>query len=221
MTPEIIIVFSILAGAIILFVTEIIRLDVTALIVLVTLVLTQLIQPDQALSGFSNPAVVTVWAMFILSTGLTRTGVSSFIGISILRFAKQGGGKLIAILMTVTALLSAVMNNTGVAAMFLPITMEIAKRTKQPPSRLLLPMAQGCLLGGLILLIGTASNLVVRDAMREAGFTPLGIFDFAPGGLVILLISVTYMSLIGWRFLPSRSTAQTITYSQEDRKSVV
>lgn len=215
MTPEIIIVFSILAGAIILFVTEIIRLDVTALIVLVTLVLTQLIQPDQALSGFSNPAVVTVWAMFILSTGLTRTGVSSFIGISILRFAKQGGGKLIAILMTVTALLSAVMNNTGVAAMFLPITMEIAKRTKQPPSRLLLPMAQGCLLGGLILLIGTASNLVVRDAMREAGFTPLGIFDFAPGGLVILFISVTYMSLIGWRFLPLRSTAQTITYSQD------
>ncbi|HMN15685.1 MAG TPA: SLC13 family permease, partial [Bellilinea sp.] len=164
-----------------LFVTEIIRLDLTALLVLVILVLTGLVQTEQALSGFSNPAVVTVWAMFILSTGLTRTGVSSQIGIAILRFAKQGGGRLVAVLMTVTALLSAVMNNTGVAAMFLPITMEIAKRTKQPASRLLLPMAQGCLLGGLILLIGTASNLVVRDAMREAGFTPLGIFDFAPG----------------------------------------
>ncbi len=210
MTPEIILVFSILGGAIILFVTEIIRLDVTALIVLVTLVLTRLIQPDQALSGFSNPAVVTVWAMFILSTGLTRTGVSSFIGISLLRFAKQGGGRLVALLMTVTALLSAVMNNTGVAAMFLPITMEIAKRTKQPPSRLLLPMAQGCLLGGLILLIGTASNLVVRDAMREAGYQPLGIFDFAPGGLIILTISVLYMGLIGWKHLPTRQSSQSM-----------
>ena len=212
MTPEIIMVLSILVGVVILFVTEIVRLDLTALIVLVALVFTGLVQPEQALSGFSNPAVVTVWAMFILSTGLTRTGVSSMIGIALLRFAKKGGGKLVATLMTVTALLSAVMNNTGVAAMFLPITMEIAKRTKQPPSRLLLPMAQGCLLGGLILLIGTASNLVVRDAMREAGYTPLGIFDFAPGGLIILLISVFYMGVFGWRHLPIRQTTQSISY---------
>ena len=116
MTPEIIMVLSILVGAVILFVTEMVRLDLTALIVLVALVFTGLVQPEQALSGFSNPAVVTIWAMFILSTGLTRTGVSSMIGISLLRFAKRGGGKLVATLMAVTALLSAVMNNTGVAA---------------------------------------------------------------------------------------------------------
>ena len=215
MTPEIIMVISILVGAVILFVTEIVRLDLTALIVLVALVFSGLVQPEQALSGFSNPAVVTVWAMFILSTGLTRTGISSIIGVTLLRFAKKGGGKLVAVLMTATALLSALMNNTGVAAMFLPITMEIAKRTKQPPSRLLLPMAQGCLLGGLILLIGTASNLVVRDAMRDAGYAPLGIFDFAPGGLIILFISVIYMGVFGWRYLPIRQTSQNISYMND------
>jgi di/tricarboxylate transporter len=177
----------------------------------VTLFFSGLVQSDQALSGFSNPAVVTVWAMFILSAGLTRTGVSSVIGAQVLRFARKGEGRLIAVLMSVTALLSSIMNNTAIAAMFLPITLEIARRTKRPASRLLLPMAYGSLLGGLILLIGTASNLVVRDAMREAGYPPFRIFDFAPGGLVILFFSVLYMSLIGRRFLPDRQTPQVLS----------
>jgi di/tricarboxylate transporter len=211
MTHDILIVLIVLAGAIILFVTEIIRIDLVALLVLVTLFFSGLVQSDQALSGFSNPAVVTVWAMFILSAGLTRTGVSSVIGAQVLRFARKGEGRLIAVLMSVTALLSSIMNNTAIAAMFLPITLEIARRTKRPASRLLLPMAYGSLLGGLILLIGTASNLVVRDAMREAGYPPLRIFDFAPGGLVILFFSVLYMSLIGRRFLPDRQTPQVLS----------
>lgn len=211
MNPEIILVLSILLAAVLLFITGVIRVDLTALFVLVSLALTGLVSPAQALSGFSNPAVVTVWAMFILSAGLTRTGISSSIGVRLLKIAKESESRLIAVLMTTTALLSSIMNNTGVAAMFLPITLEIARRTKRPPSRLLLPMAYGSLHGGLILLIGTASNLVVRDAMREAGFTPLGMFDFAPGGFVILVISVLYMTVIGRRLLPYRQTPQVLS----------
>jgi di/tricarboxylate transporter len=211
LTQDILIVLIILAGAIVLFVSEIVRIDLAALLVLVTLFFSGLVQPEQALSGFSNPAVVTVWAMFILSAGLARTGVSSVIGAQVLRFARKGEGRLIAVLMSVTALLSSIMNNTAVSAMFLPITLEIARRTKRPASRLLLPMAYGSLLGGLILLIGTASNLVVRDAMREAGYAPPGIFDFTPGGLVILFFSVLYMALIGRRFLPDRQTPQVLS----------
>jgi di/tricarboxylate transporter len=204
MNNDIIITFGILAIAILLFVTEVIRIDLVALAVLVALALTGLVLPEQALAGFSNPAVITVWAMFILSAGLTRTGVSSWIGRQLLRFARGGTGKLVSILMTLTALLSAFMNNIGVAAMFLPITLEIARRTKRPASQLLMPMAYGSLLGGLILLIGTASNLLVRDALREAGFVPLGMFDFTIGGLIILVASVIYMALFGWRYLPIR-----------------
>ncbi len=218
MTFEIILVFSILAVAILLFVTEVIRVDLVGLAVLVTLALTGLIGPEQALAGFSNPAVITVWAMFILSAGLSRTGVSRVIGNQVMRFARGANGRLISVLMTITALLSAFMNNIGVAAMFLPITLDIARRTKRPASQLLMPMAYGSLLGGLILLIGTASNLLVRDALREAGYEPLGMFDFTIGGLIILVLSVTYMTLIGRRFLPNYEPIQPL--SADHKKEV-
>ncbi len=210
MTLDIALTFGVLGIAIILFVTELIRVDLVALGVLVTLALIGLIQPEQALSGFSNPAVVTVWAMFILSAGLARTGIASMIGEQVLRIAGSGEGRMIAVLTTVTGLLSAFMNNIGIAALFLPITMEIARRTKRPASQLLMPMAYGSLLGGLVLLIGTASNLLVRDALREAGYRPLGMFDFTPGGLIILVVCVAYMSLIGRRFLPNRETPRPL-----------
>jgi di/tricarboxylate transporter len=211
MTPEIILVLSILALAILLFITGIFRMDITALLVLLALGFSGLVEPAQAVAGFGNSAVITVWAMYILSAGLTRTGIASLIGAQLLKFARKSESRLIATLMTVTALLSSFMNNVGVAAMFVPITLEIARSTKRPPSRLLLPMAYGSLLGGLILLIGTSSNLIVRDVMREAGYTPLGIFDFAPGGLVILLLSVLYMTLVGRHFLPVRQTPQALS----------
>ncbi len=204
MTTEMMLTFGILAIAIILFVTELIRVDLVGLAVLAALALTNLVKPEQALIGFSNPAVVTVWAMFILSEGLARTGVSSMIGKQVMRFASGGDGRLVSFLMTITALLSAFMNNIGVAAMFLPITLEVTRRTNRPASRFLLPMAYGSLLGGLILLIGTASNLIVRDALREAGYQPLGMFDFTIGGLIIMIITVIYMAFIGRHFLPVR-----------------
>jgi di/tricarboxylate transporter len=211
MTLEIIILSIILIIAILLFSTGLIRMDLTALFVLVLLTVTGLVSPKQALSGFSNSSVVIVWAMFILSSGLSRTGVSSLIGAQLLKYAGKSEGRLIAILMTVAALLSSIMNNIGVAAMFLPVTLEIARRTKRLPSRLLMPMAYGALHGGLILLIGTATNLIIQDTMVEANLVPLGIFDFAPGGLLILIISVTYMVLIGRRFLPERQPPRALS----------
>lgn len=220
MTFEIILTFSILVIAILLFITEWIRVDLVGLAVLVALALTGLVRPEQALSGFSNPAVITVWAMFILSAGLARTGVSRIIGNQVLRFSRDANGHLISILMTITALLSAFMNNIGVAAMFLPITLDIARRTKRPASQLLMPMAYGSLLGGLILLIGTASNLLVRDALREAGYEPLGMFDFTIGGLIILVISVAYMTFIGKRFLPNYESIQPLGADQRSDTNI-
>lgn len=204
MTLEITLAFAILIVAILLFITEVIRVDLVGLIVLVSLALSGLVTYDQAIAGFSSPAVVTVWAMFILSTGLTRTGVSSMIGKQLMRFARGGNGRLVSMLMTLSAMLSAFMNNIGVAAMFLPITLEVARRTRRPPSQLLIPMAYGSLIGGMMLLISTASNLIVRDALRDAGYESLGMFDFTTGGLLILTASVAYMALIGRRFLPVR-----------------
>jgi len=216
MSIEIILLLIILTVAILLFATGWIRMDLTALFVLGALALTNLVTPIQALSGFSNPAVVTVWAMFILSAGLAKTGLSSLIGTQLLKFAGESEGRLIAILMIVTALLSSFMNNIGVAALFLPITLEIARRTNRSPSRLLLPMAYGALHGGLILLIGTPSNLIVRDTLREAQLLPFGFFDFTPIGLAILVISVIYMMIVGRRFLPLRDTPRALTFDEID-----
>lgn len=206
MTIEIAITLGILFFAIILFMTEILRADLVALLVLVVLVIAGLVTPDESISGFSNPAVVTIWAVFILSAGLARTGVPVRLAEQILRLAGKGENRLIAVLMSSTAAVSAFVVNIGVVAMFLPVTLEIARRTGRSASLLLLPMVYGTTIGGMIVLIGTASNLVVIDFLREAGMRPPGLFDFAPVGIVILLVSITYMLLIGRRLLPERKS---------------
>lgn len=213
MNLDAVLALGILGVAIVLFVTERIRADLVGLLILFTLVAGGLVTPEEGISGFANPAVVTVWAVFILSAGLARTGVSAVLGEKVLRLAGKGEARLLAILMTSTAALSAFMNNIGVAAMFLPVTKEIARRTGRAPSRLLLPMAYGSLLGGMLTLIGTASNLVVSDFLREAGMRPLGLFDFAPIGLVILVAAVGYTLLVGRRTLPENYPASTTSGS--------
>jgi di/tricarboxylate transporter len=219
MTFEIALTLGILGLAIVLFVTEIIRADLVALMVLVTLVIVGLVKPEESIAGFANPAVVTIWAVFILSAGLARTGVASMLGAQVLRLSGPGERRLIAVLMSSTAVLSGFMNNIGVAAMFLPVTMDIAQRTGRAASRLLLPMAYGSLLGGMLVLIGTASNLVVSDFLRTAGMRPLGLFEFTPIGLVILVVSVLYMLLVGRRLLPLRQTPQPLSAAEgEPRK---
>jgi di/tricarboxylate transporter len=206
MTLEMMLTLGILFIAIIFFVTEIIRADLVGLMVLVALVLVGLVTPVESIAGFANPAVVTIWAVFILSEGLARTGVASKLGEQVLRLAGRGESRLIAVLMSSTAVLSGFMNNIGVAAMFLPVTVDMARRTGKSTSLLLMPMAYGALFGGMLVLIGTSSNLVVSDFLRDAGMRPLGFFDFTPIGVVILAVAVGYMALLGRHMLPQRKT---------------
>ena len=202
MTLDIALTFGILLLAIIFFISEILRPDLVALIVLVLLVVFGLVTPGDALLGFSNPAVVAIWAMFILSSGLARTGVASFLGNQVMRVAGETERRLLTILMSSAAVLSAFMNNIGVAAMFLPVTIDIARRTKRVASRLLIPMAYGSLLGGMLVLFGTSSNLVVSGFVENSGLPPLGIFDFTPIGIAIFVVVLIYINLFGHRLLP-------------------
>ena len=206
MTLEIGLTFTILVLAIILFVTEILRADLVALLVLVLLVLAGLVSPEDSISGFSNPAVVTIWSVFILSAGLARTGLAAKLADQVMRIGGRGESRLLAVLMSSTAAVSAFVVNVGVAAMFLPVTLDIARRTGRPPSRLLLPMIYGTTVGGMIVLIGTSSNLIVVDFLREVGMTPPGLFDFTPVGLVILVVSIIYMIVLGRKILPERKS---------------
>ena len=203
MTIDIALVLIILGGALVLFVTEKVRMDVTALIVLGSLAVTGLVTPQDAVAGFSNGAVIAVWAMFILSDGLTRTGIANVIGRTVLRFAGTGQGTVTVVIMLTGGVLSAFMNNIGVAALMLPVVIEITRRTGIPASKLLMPLAYGCLLGGLTTLIGTPPNLLIANSLQQAGEPSFGLFDFTPIGGGVLVVGILFIALLGRFLLPS------------------
>ena len=180
MTLSVFTLLAIVFAALILFVGGWLRVDLVGLLVLSALALTGLVSPQDALAGFSSPAVVTVWAMFILSAGLTRTGVAHRLGEPLQRFANRSETLLLTVLMIAASLLSALINTVTVAAILLPATMELARRSGRPPSRLLMPLALGCLLGGPFTGISTPPNILVTDALRQAGLRPFGLFEFTP-----------------------------------------
>lgn len=204
MTFEIAVVLLILTGAVVLFVTEWIRVDLVALLVLVAVAITGYVTPTEALSGFSSPAVVTVWAMFIISGGLTSTGVADRVGQRLLRMAGDDERRLIAVVMLATGALSAVMSTVAVAAMMLPVVVEMSRRTHHPPSLLLLPMALGALLGGMTTMIGTPPSILVAGAIRDFGLPPVGLFAITPIGVTGLLLSTVFIVVVGRRLLPRR-----------------
>ena len=193
MTPDIALTLAILAAAVVLFITEWIRVDLVALLVLGALALTGLVTPTEAVSGFSNPAVITVWAVFILSGGLTRTGVANVVGRLVLRLGGHGENRLLIVIMLTVGIMSAFMNNVGVAAMLLPVVLNISRRTGIPRARLLMPLAYGSLLGALTTLIGTPPNILASAALEEFGLPPFTLFDFAPVGTVLLVAGIQHV----------------------------
>ncbi len=209
MTLEVIILLAIIAAALVLFVSGRLRVDVVGLLVLSALALTGLVSTQEALAGFSSPAVVTVWAMFILSAGLTRTGIAHRLGQPLQRFTKGGEALLMAVLMAAASLLSALINTVTVAAILLPATMELARRSGRPPSRLLMPLALGCLLGGPFTGISTPPNILVTDALRAAGLRPFGIFEFTPITAAIVAAGIAFVVLAGRRLLPQKAADAT------------
>lgn len=202
MTWEIATVLGILAVSLVLFVTEKLRMDVVALLVLSALAVGGLVDLEGALAGFSNPAVVTVWAMFILSAGLSATGVADLIGRQVLKMAGRSEPRMILVIMLTGGVLSAFMNNIGVAALMLPVVMDIARKTNTSPSRLLMPMAYGTLLGGLTTMVGTPPNLVASQALAQAGEESFRLFSFTPIGLPALVVGSLFVAFIGRHILP-------------------
>ena len=219
MTGDIALVLGILAISLILFVSEIIRMDVVALMVLGALAITGLVGADDAFAGFSNSAVITVWAMFILSEGLTRTGIADIIGRQVMRIAGRREISMIVVIMITGAVLSAFMNNIGVAALMLPVVVEVARRTRIPASRLLMPLAYSTLLGGLMTLIGTPPNLLISESLERGGYEPFKLFDFTPMGAGIMFVGVLFIALFGRLLLPARKAERDRGISQRHLRS--
>ncbi len=213
MTSDIALVLGILTVSVAFLITEWIPMEVVALLVMGAVALTDLVSPAEALAGFSNPAVVTVWAVFVLSGGLTRTGVANIIGRQIMRLIGRSETIMVVVIMVSAGVMSAFMNNVAVAALLLPVVMDIARQTGTPPSQLLLPLAYGSLLGGLTTQIGTPPNILVSEALRENGLKPFSLFDFTPVGLTVMVIGIAFVALIGRRMLPARDVKEEIASS--------
>ena len=219
MTFEIALVLGILMISLILFISEIVRMDLVAMMVLGALAVTGLVSADEAFAGFSNSAVITVWAMFILSEGLTRTGIANIIGVQVMRVAGRSEVMMIVVIMVTAAVLSAFMNNIGVAALMLPVVVDVARRTRIPASRLLMPLAYATLLGGLMTLIGTPPNLLVAQAMSQNGLEPFELFDFTPIGGAVMAIGVLFVALFGRLLLPKTPVSRQRQQSQRNLRA--
>ncbi len=207
MTYEAWLVLGILAIAIVLFVTELLRVDVVAVGVVIALTLTGILTPNEAISGFSNSAVIVIGALFVVGGAISQTGLAGMIGRRVLRIAGTNELKLSIVLFLAVALLSSFMSNTGTVAVLLPAVVILARAANISPSKLLIPMAYGSLVGGAMTLIGTPPNLIVSEILMEAGYEPFTFFSFTPAGLVLVLVGIVYMLLIGRHLLPDRETA--------------
>lgn len=202
------VVLAVMLAAAVLFLKEWLPVDLVAVLVLLVLAISGVVGYQQALAGFSNPAVITVAAVLVLGSGLMRTGVAHIVGQYVLRLAGGSETRLLVVTMLTVGLLSGVMNNIGVAAMLLPVVLGMAKSLDQPPAKLLMPLAFASLLGGLITLIGTAPNILISGALTDAGHAPFGLFQFAPIGLTAVALGTAYMALVGRHLLPSRDLSK-------------
>ncbi|MCG6944109.1 MAG: SLC13 family permease [Deltaproteobacteria bacterium] len=202
MTGEILFVFGLLLVTILLFVSGFLRLDVVAIMVILTLMLSGLLSPGAALAGFGDPVVLLIAGLFVVGAGLFRTGVAYAIGDWLMSVAGTNESRLLILLMLVVAGLSAFMSSTGAVAIFIPVALNLVAKAGSSPSRLMMPLAFASLIGGMLTLIGTPPNLVVSTQLTREGLESFGFFDFTPIGLLILLVGIAYIMLFGRRLLP-------------------
>ncbi len=207
MTADVIIVLAIVAVAVVLFITEWVRYDGVALMVLLSLAISGVIPMARAIDGFANPAVVTIAAVLVLSGGLYKTGVANLVGAQVLRLAGDSPVRVTALLMLTSGLMSGVMNNTAAVALLIPVVIEISRRLGMRPSRLLIPLSFAALLGGMTTLIGTGPNILLSSILEGMGQGGFGFFAFTPVGAAALSLGILYVVLAGRHFLPDRSTA--------------
>jgi di/tricarboxylate transporter len=211
MTPQIATLLAILFTALVLFSFEWVSVDVVALGVLLALILTGLLPPEQAFAGFGSDTVILILGLLILTAALVRTGVVEMTGRWIMQYSGHNPDRALNVVTAAAATLSAFMSNTASTAFFLPIVIGLAKRAKVSASKLLMPLAFAAILASSVTLIATSTNIVVSGLMSQSGLQPLGMFELAPAGLPIVVIGVLYMLVIGRRMIPDRSDPDELT----------
>ena len=190
-----------LAASIILLVGNFLRNDVVAVLIILTLMLTGVLQTSEALSGFSSNAVIIIACMFIVGKAVTYTGIAQRVGEGIITYGGTNEKKLLAMIMVAAALVGAFMSSTATAAIFIPITMTVAEKANLNHKRLLMPLAVASLISGMMTLVATTPNIIINGILRDQGLTPLSFFSFTPFGALVLLFSILFMLAFGLNML--------------------
>lgn len=202
--------FAILAVTILLFIFSKLRADVVALLSLLALFLSGILTSEQALAGFANSTVVMVAALFVVGEGLSRTGITAWLGQFFMQQAGDSETRLLLVVMIGTALLSIFVSNTGTVAMLMPAVVAAAWRIGGLPSKYLIPMAFTASMGGLLTLISSPPNMVASNALVNAGLGGFGFFEFSIIGVPLTVLAVVYILLLGRRLLPARENTKRL-----------
>lgn len=205
MQPEQIMFLVILAAALVLLVTEWVRIDLTGVLIVVALAATGVLSPSDALSGFSSDPAILLASMFVLSAGLAQTGLTARLGEWIGRMAGQSVWRALLVIMPCVALMAAFSHHLMVTAMMLPVILKLNRTHELPASQLMMPMAFAASLGTTMTVIAAPAFLVARSLLERGGAHDVGIFSIAPMGIVLVLIGTAYALLVGRWLLPSHA----------------
>jgi di/tricarboxylate transporter len=219
MSTDAVLTLIILAITLILLLSNIIRPDLVALLVLSVLGVTYIIPPSEIFTGFSRSAVITIMAVFILTNGLYRTGVTYWMGDRLLNLAGRRLLRMTFVVMLAGALLSGFMNTVAAGAVLLPAVTSLSRQTGVRPSKLLIPLAFGALMGGMATPLTTA-NILINSGLRTAGQPPFAALDFLPAGGLVALAGILFMTLIGRRWLPERAPTDRYAWVEQNHSAL-
>jgi len=204
MDPQIIVLLITMAATIFLFSVEWFPVEVTGLGLVVFLVLTGLLTPEEAFAGFGSEVVILMLGLLIMAAALEHTGVTEYTGQFLVRLAGTKPNRVLLAVMGVTVAVSSLMSNTAATALFLPIVLGLSRKLQLSPSKLLMPLAFASILASSITLIGTSTNIVVSGLMQRYGMQPISMFELTPVGIPIALVGIAYMFLVGRHLIPDR-----------------
>jgi di/tricarboxylate transporter len=211
MTFEIAFMLILIAAAFVAFVREIMPIEVTALALLAVLVIVGILDVEEALAGFASTAVVAIGGLFVLSHALTKTGLLETVANRIAGTAGVRSGPMIVLILFLVCIGSAMLNNTAVVALSIPLVMGLCRSLELSTSKVLLPLSYASILGGGLTLIGTSTNLLVNSVVRDAGEPALGMFEFTVPGAVIAAVGLVYIVVAAPRLLPARAGTGALT----------
>ncbi|MBD3310183.1 hypothetical protein GF351_03110, partial [Candidatus Woesearchaeota archaeon] len=208
-TSDMVLVMLITVAVLYLFATERYSFDTVALLTIVTLAVTRLVTPAESVSGFANPATITVLSMFIISAGIQRTGVVHILGEKILKIAKTLNRQIGAI--AAISPLGGLINNTASVSILAPMVMDLTEKTKTYATQLLIPLSFISMAAGTLTLLGTSTNILANDIYVRAGFSPIGLFQITKLGVIVFAIVLLYFFTIGRFLLPIRKAQRDIS----------